>query len=380
MPWSTKPLIRTGSSMAGSPEEAVDELHRSIIQPDIAFALFYCSPTYDLHRLQKALQKTFGDVPLIGCTTAGEICSTGGYQKNSIIGVSISSPDFKVVSGLYSDLSHFTPEKAQHFTSGLLNNIATLGEAPAGNNTFGFLLIDGLSKKEESFIGALHQQMKDIQFFGGSAGGGDNYEPTYVFHEGQFHPNSAIFSLIQTRRPFEIFKTEHFRTTQQKMVVTHADPPNRKVFEINGEPAAQAYAKLMDLAHQDLEYPVLATHPVVVRIADSNFVRSIMQALPDGSIQFACAIDEGIVLSLGEPVDLIEDLSRLFADIKTRIGEPRLILGCDCYFRLVEIEKDGIKKEVGDLMKANHVFGFSTYGEQYNGMHVNQTFTGVAIG
>jgi hypothetical protein len=26
------------------------------------------------------------------------------------------------------------------------------------------------------------------------------------------------------------------------------------------------------------------------------------------------------------------------------------------------------------------VVGFSTYGEQYNGIHVNQTFTGVAIG
>jgi len=26
------------------------------------------------------------------------------------------------------------------------------------------------------------------------------------------------------------------------------------------------------------------------------------------------------------------------------------------------------------------VIGFNTYGEQFNGMHLNQTFTGVAIG
>jgi hypothetical protein len=31
-------------------------------------------------------------------------------------------------------------------------------------------------------------------------------------------------------------------------------------------------------------------------------------------------------------------------------------------------------------MAQNRVFGFSTYGEQYNGLHLNQTFTGVAIG
>jgi hypothetical protein len=29
---------------------------------------------------------------------------------------------------------------------------------------------------------------------------------------------------------------------------------------------------------------------------------------------------------------------------------------------------------------ANNAVGFSTYGEQFNGIHVNQTLTGVAIG
>ena len=32
------------------------------------------------------------------------------------------------------------------------------------------------------------------------------------------------------------------------------------------------------------------------------------------------------------------------------------------------------------LLAANAVVGFSTYGEQYQAMHVNQTFTGIAIG
>ena len=31
-------------------------------------------------------------------------------------------------------------------------------------------------------------------------------------------------------------------------------------------------------------------------------------------------------------------------------------------------------------MAKNNVIGFATYGEQFNAMHVNQTFTGVAIG
>ena len=35
---------------------------------------------------------------------------------------------------------------------------------------------------------------------------------------------------------------------------------------------------------------------------------------------------------------------------------------------------------VSKLLAQNHAIGFSTYGEQFHGMHVNQTFTGVAIG
>jgi hypothetical protein len=35
---------------------------------------------------------------------------------------------------------------------------------------------------------------------------------------------------------------------------------------------------------------------------------------------------------------------------------------------------------MGGIMKHNQVFGFSTYGEQYDGLHMNQTFTGIAIG
>ena len=34
----------------------------------------------------------------------------------------------------------------------------------------------------------------------------------------------------------------------------------------------------------------------------------------------------------------------------------------------------------GELLAENQVVGFTTYGEQFNGMHVNQTFTGVALG
>jgi hypothetical protein len=43
------------------------------------------------------------------------------------------------------------------------------------------------------------------------------------------------------------------------------------------------------------------------------------------------------------------------------------------------MEERGIDDRIGQLMSRNKVFGFSTYGEQFNSLHINQTFTGVAI-
>ena len=52
----------------------------------------------------------------------------------------------------------------------------------------------------------------------------------------------------------------------------------------------------------------------------------------------------------------------------------------DIALRRLESEREGIKDEIGKIFVDNNVIGFATYGEQFNSMHVNQTFTGIAIG
>ena len=41
---------------------------------------------------------------------------------------------------------------------------------------------------------------------------------------------------------------------------------------------------------------------------------------------------------------------------------------------------DGLKASVGEAFREQNAVGFSTYGEQYGGVHVNQTLTGIAFG
>jgi hypothetical protein len=123
-----------------------------------------------------------------------------------------------------------------------------------------------------------------------------------------------------------------------------------------------------------------ATSPVVVLIDGMDYVRSIQKANPDGSLTFYCAIEEGLVLRAAQGVDLVENLTQALSNVQAQIGPPQLLLGCDCVLREREIMQCGLRERVAALLQQNNAVGFNTYGEQFRGVHVNQTFTGMAIG
>ncbi len=371
--------IRKGASASKDPVEAARELHAAIAQPDIGLAIFYCSADYDLAILGAELASLFGSVNLIGCTTAAEISSLG-YLTGSITGVSIASRDLRVVTRRVDDLDAFQLAAGELTARSAVAELAALGRAPEGSNTFGFLLIDGLSNREEAVVSSLARAIGGIQLFGGSAGDGIRFGRTFVYHEGRFREGAAVFTLVQTSLPFVVFKTQHFVSGSEKMVVTGADPGHRVVSEINGEPAGREYARMVGLEVDELTPMIFSTYPVVVQIGGTYYVRSIQKVNADESLTFFCAIDEGVVLTVAQGVDLVENLSRAFEQIRAQLGPPSLVLGCDCVLRHLEIEQRHLNEEVARIMTDNNVVGFATYGEQFNAMHVNQTFTGVAIG
>jgi hypothetical protein len=125
---------------------------------------------------------------------------------------------------------------------------------------------------------------------------------------------------------------------------------------------------------------IFAAHPVVVRVGGQYHVRAIQKVNIDQSLSFMCAIDEGIVLTIAEGGDLVRNLEELLDRLEAELGPVQVVLGCDCILRRLEIEQTQAMRQVSELFRRHHVIGFSTYGEQINSMHVNQTFTGVAIG
>lgn len=371
--------VRRGASNHPDPQLAMEEIWNAVRQPDIALGMFFCSSTYDLDALGQAFREKFGETPLIGCTSAGEI-TPAGYLNGALTAVTISSKDFRLAMRVIPRLSEFEFARGQVAATETRADLEKVGTAVDGDNTFAFLLIDGLSMREEMVVNSIHRTLGSVPLFGGSAGDNGQFRKTWIFAEGKFVTDAAVLALIQPGAPFRIFKTQHFAAADQKLVVTRADAATRTVFEINGATAGREYAQMVGIDLADLSPSVFAAHPVVVKVGGTQYVRSIMRLNEDESITFACAIDEGIVLSVAEGVGLVENLEEAFANLRREVGPPQLILGCDCLFRAMEMDQRNLREAVGQLMMRNNVVGFATYGEQFNAMHVNQTFTGVAIG
>lgn len=376
---SKKLSIRRGISESPDPARAAKELYEMIAQPEIAIAIFFCDPEYDRNILARELGRHFKGINLIGCTTAGEI-TPNGYRRGSLTGVSIGREGFRAAVGRIENLNQFRLREAEKLVQTLLSDLKEKGRTPTEANTFGFLLIDGLSLQEEAVVSALYRSLDNVSLIGGSAGDGEHFQNTGVYYQGEFRNDTALFTLMCTPFPFEVFKTEHFISGSEKMVVTEADCSRRIVTEINGLPAGREYARLVGLEVDKLSPMIFSTYPVVVKIGGDYYVRSIQKVNEDESLTFFCAIDEGIVLTVARGIDMIDNLEDVFQRVREKIGQPQIVLGCDCILRHLELDQKGIKERASNIFVDNQVIGFSTYGEQFNAMHVNQTLTGVAIG
>ncbi len=243
---------------------------------------------------------------------------------------------------------------------------------------FALLFVDGLSAREDELASALAAATGAMPLIGGSAGDGIHFRETLVFDGERILANAAVISIVRGDCPLRPFKMDHIKPTERRMVVTEADPAARIVRCINGEPAVREYARLIGMEPESVNTLTFAIHPLTVRMGDRHHVRAIQRVLPSGELLFFSAIDEGMVLSIAEPNDLVGHLSTELQALKAP-ANPVAVLAFDCILRRVEARERQMTGRVSELLRQHGVIGFSTYGEQIGPMHVNHTMTGFAF-
>jgi len=367
---------KSAQTLLDDEENAISYISNEIYQKDMTAVIFFCSPQYNLDKITASINRHF-ECMVIGCTTAGEIGDR--YETGGISAVSFSSKAFC----LHPHLFNLSSNNIKDATSKIIATSALASkfkEDSVGKSSVGFLLIDGLTMKEEKTIGMIHDALPMLPIIGGSAGDNLNFEETFVFYNKKFHTNSAIFTLIETHLDFEIFQFQHFQPSEIEIVVTDVDSSKRIVKEIDGEKASQRFAELVNIPIEKLSPQTFSMNPLMLEIGKDWYVRSIQKCNPDGSLQFYSAIENGLPLTLGKGMNIAKNLETRTQQILKRFCNIELTLGCDCILRRLEITERNKKTEIEKSLKKLNFIGFNTYGEQINSIHVNQTLTGIVFG
>ncbi|WP_167498671.1 MULTISPECIES: FIST N-terminal domain-containing protein [unclassified Mesorhizobium] len=347
---------------------------------DASFALlFFSQSLVDAAALAQALKLHAPSLAYAGCSTAGEI-TPQGLEEGHILALLLPTASFSIVSTMVENLSSSGMDRITGEVAALRRLLrGRIGHGRA-RNIFALCFIDGLSYAEEAVTSAIHWGLDDIPLIGGSAGDDLKFETTTLIANGKVASDSAVVVLVATEIPFHVFKTDNFIPTDEKLVVTASDPDHRVVREFNATNAAEEYAASVGIVPQTLTPLSFASHPVVVKVGGEYYCRSIQRMHADGSLSFFCAIDDGVVLSIAQPKNMVEATRSALQDVEHRLGGIDMILGFDCVLRRLDARNRQVFRDISELYRTNKVIGFGTYGEQYRSMHLNQTFTGIAFG
>lgn len=359
-----------GEATAGWPVEAAPGL-----------VLVFCSTSQDAGQVASAVAERFPAALVVGCTTSGEHLSGRHYNGATVI-TAVESDKIRWSAERVDGLAGFDDAKAERAAASLFEALQVDVDNFNPARFFALLFVDGLSMREEVVASLLADALEGVTLLGGSAGDDLAFEKTCVIFGGEAVSDAAVVVLAESDEPFEIFKHQHFTTRAESVVITRADTQARRVYEMDGYPALEAYARALGMAPEDVDGDVTFLNPVTFRSGGQIYVRSIQRIEDDGSIVFYCGVEEGMVLDIGGHQDMAEALDGDLSAVREKLGKAELIIAFNCILRALEATGGKKHDTLGALIQraTRHTVGFDTYGEQLNGLHINQTLVALAIG
>lgn len=361
--------IKPAYSTEPSPRKNVADLAAQFSGLSPRFIVFFASSSFEPATLGAAMQLQFPMADIIGCTTAGELVNEK-VLRNSVVAMA------------------FDAKALEDVAIGVVQNLRTENQVPQVFTTFerhtghkmmdldtnryvGLILIDGLSGAEEKVMEKIGD-LTNVLFVGGSAADDMKLKTTYVFANGKAYPNAAVLALLKPRTGFEVVKTQSFCAVETVLKATRVNEAERIVYEFDGKPARDMYAKAVGLPIEKATSKFM-DQPFGLMVEDEPFVRGLRE-FRDDALVFFCNIKEGAELNLLRPTNIVEDTRAVVEAQKKQLGTISGLIHFNCCFRALQLEQWGQWEEYGKLFAGIPTVGFSTYGEQYVG-HINQTST-----
>jgi hypothetical protein len=344
------------------------------LEPNVI--VFFASHHHDGAAIARSLRDRFGGAQVIGCTTAGEFTEranlSGGVTGLALTREKVRRCAARLVRYADGGVEQSVRKAATEIASEI--GVEDLRSADPSRYV-GIVLMDGLSGREEEVNEILGNLAPMISFVGGSAGDALEFQSTRVFANGEEATEGAVLLLIDAAVPFTVGKTCSFAPTEHAFRVTRADVKNRTVYELDGKPVLEVYAKALRTTPDKLTGDVFMSHPVGLVIDGEPWIRSPQRVLPDGGLKFYCNIAQGMKIRLMNSTDLVLDAHDAMKNARKALGAPVSGgLAFNCVLRRLEMDAKKLHEDFLESFEGMQVGGFHTYGETWLG-HINQTLT-----
>ncbi len=371
------PPVSVTASTSSDTAAAVAEIAGAL--SDCTLVIAFHSVRHDASAVAEGLLRALPGACTLGCTTTGEI-GPDGLIEGGVVALGLRR-------GVRCAARVLDPQAVFARGPGLLEDMAQeLGTTTARLDPRRHLLVvltDGLSLNEERLAASLRFAAPSLRLVGGSAADDLAMRATSVFLNGRVHPSAHLVALLDSELAFEVLNVHHFSPTDERVVITGADPGRRRISEINGRPAVREMARIqgLDPAAVRADPDLLLSQPVQLAfvVGGALYVRSVL-GLDGDELVMASAVEEGSVLRVVRGEALTE---RTRAGVSATLGRlPGPAAGMllfNCAGRMREAAALGQPEALFEAMVQAPAVGFHTYGEQLDGMHVNHTLTGVVF-
>jgi hypothetical protein len=354
--------------------------------PDLA--IIFCSVKYDYDAVMRGIKSIAGDVPMIGCSSAGQFSDEGTLK------------DGLVCAMIISDNYHFYPSIGTNLKSEPIQAIKNATKSFSGKTRdlpfeSAILLVDGLAGKgEEAVLAASSALGPKVKFAGGAAADNLAFKETSVFGNGQALTDAISLCLVNSRDPVIIAVKHGHKPISGPMRITKAK--DNIIYEVEGRPALDVWKDCLrdevklkgididKLTLQELS-KILLKYEAGLQTGSEYKIRFPASCNSDGSLNFVCTMMEGAVIKImtSEPQDQIESIQQAIQNaLNASHGidiAGGIVFDCACRAMILEEEFPKAVMAGKEMIGKVPFIGCETYGEiamevgQLSGFHNTTT-------
>ena len=381
--------IAVGRSAAPDARKAGEQAARDALTGDDARLLVvFCGDEYDLPELLAGIGDVAGDVPLVGCSTAGEISGSGPGDAGVVV-LALGGSGFTVAT----DVVRAEEGRLREASAEAARCVERL--ADAGTHRVLLLLTDGLGGDQQEIVRGAYQVVgAEVPLVGGCAGDGLKMKGTFQLHGREVLDHAVVAAAIASDGPIGIGVRHGWRRVGQPMLVTASR--ESRVDRLDDQPALDVYLDRLDAPAEARMDPAAftrfaMTHPLGLSRRSGEEVRFVAEAdFEDRSLLCIAQVPQGgqVWIMEGDDDSVLAATDDACGEALSALaGEPPLgLVAFDCIARRGVLGDAGIEREVRRISSfagGAPVAGFYTYGEiarthGISGFH-NQTLVVLAL-